>query len=176
MNGPPDPRHLVLVGMMGSGKSTVGAACAAARAIAAVDTDDLVVLEAGRTVAEIFTTDGEAAFRALERRAVRDAIASPVPTVISCGGGAVLDPENRRVLRDHGFVVWLRATPTTLETRLGSGDPARPLLSGAPVGVTLARLLARRESAYEAAAHAVVDTDGRTVDDIVAEVLTVAYA
>jgi hypothetical protein len=79
------------------------------------------------TVAEIFATQGERAFRSLERTAVADACASPEPLVVACGGGAVLDPDNRRALREHGVVVWLRAANEELGRRVGAGE-GRPLL------------------------------------------------
>jgi shikimate kinase len=164
-------KHLVLVGLMGAGKTTVGERCAAQLSRSFVDTDRLVEASAGMTVAEIFDQDGEARFRELERTAVADACASPVPLVIACGGGAVLDAENRRRLRDTAVVVWLRASPAELGARVGRASH-RPLLrSGAPAAATLERLTQLRAPAYEAAAHLTVDTDARSVDDVVALVL-----
>jgi shikimate kinase len=164
-------RHLVLIGLMGAGKSTVGARCATALDRPFVDTDRLVEVHAGMTVAEIFETQGEPAFRALERTVVGDVAASPAPLVIACGGGVALDPDNRRVLRDHGVVVWLRADAQELAQRVGSGA-GRPLLqeTGGPVG-TLERLAVLRAPAYEATAHVVVDTDGLAVDRVTDRVL-----
>jgi shikimate kinase len=104
-----------------------------------------------------------------------------VPAVIACGGGAVVDPANRRVLDGAGTVVWLQASPEVLTERVGSGD-GRPLLAG-PAGVprppqqvtaTLERLALLRESAYAAAADAVVDTIGRSADEVADEVLRVS--
>lgn len=158
----PVTRHLVLIGLMGAGKSTVGEQCAAALERPFVDTDRLVELHAGATVADIFAAQGEPAFRALERTAVADVCASPDPLVIACGGGVALDPDNRRALRDCGVVVWLRADPQELGRRVGSGD-GRPLLAGGSPAATLERLAELRAPAYEAAAHVVVDTDGLTV-------------
>ena len=166
--------HLVLVGLMGAGKSSVGRVCAARLDRPFVDVDDLVEVTAGRPVAEIFATDGEAAFRALERTALADACASPQPLVVACGGGAMGDAENRRRARAGGCVVWLTADPVTLAARVGEGaDRAqRPLLAGgdAPVA-TLERLAALRAPAYAAAAHATVDTAGRSVDGVADAVL-----
>ena len=123
--------HLVLVGMMGAGKTTVGRRCATRLGRGFVDTDDLVESTTGMRVAEIFETQGEPAFRELERVAVADACASPEPLVIACGGGAVLDPDSRRALRDAGLVVWLRAAPEVLSGRVGQdGGATRPLLAG----------------------------------------------
>jgi shikimate kinase len=168
-------RHLVVVGLMGAGKTTVGALCAERLRRPFVDTDDLVAATAHRSVAEIFAEDGEAAFRELERRAVADACASPDPLVIACGGGAVLDPENRRALRTHGCVVWLRAAPQVLAERVGADGSGRPLLARGDASSVLERLDAERSAAYEGVAHATVDTDQKDADavaDAVIEELT----
>jgi len=162
-------RHLALVGLMGAGKTTVGEICAARLGRRFVDSDDLVEAAAGMTVAEVFAAEGEAGFRARERVALADASASPEALVLATGGGAVLDGDNRRVLRDAGLVVWLRAPPTVLAARV-AGQDARPLLSADPV-VTLARLDVVRAGAYEAAAHLVMDTEGHTVDEVADAVL-----
>jgi shikimate kinase len=163
-------RHLVLVGLMGAGKTSVGARCAAALGRPFVDTDELVEATAGRTVRDIFVTEGEGGFRARERAAVADACASPEPLVIACGGGAVLDAENRAAMRDHGVVVWLRASPERLAERVGSGE-GRPLLDGGAPVETLERLAALRAAAYVAAAHVTIDTDGLGVDDVASRVM-----
>jgi len=163
--------HLVLVGLMGAGKSTVGAECARRLERPFVDTDELVEAVTGTTIGELFATVGEQAFRAHERTAVEDACASPEPAVISCGGGAVLDPDNRRRLRDRGFVVWLRAAPDVLADRVRADGVDRPLLGPAGAVATLERLAVTRQDAYEAAAHAIVDTDGRDVTQVADAVL-----
>jgi shikimate kinase len=152
-------RHLVLVGLMGAGKTSVGRRCAAKLDRPFVDTDELVVAAAGVPFAELWSAEGESGFRARERVAVADAAASPEPLVIACGGGAVLDPENRRALRGTGFVVWLDAPAEALAARL-AGDDSRPLLAGGDRTATLTRLGDLRADAYEAAAHARIDTDG----------------
>jgi shikimate kinase len=171
MGAAADGRHLALVGLMGAGKSSVGRACARRLQRPLVDTDELVVATIGRSIAEVFADEGEDAFRAHERRAVADACASPEPVVIACGGGAVLDPANRRTLREHCCVVWLRAPAATLAARVGHGH-GRPLLAGAvPPEVTLARLADLREAAYGAAAHVVLDTEGCTVEEAATGVL-----
>lgn len=165
------PRHLVLVGLMGAGKSTVGRVCAQRLRRPFVDTDELVETLAAMSVRECFVSMGESGFRALERQALTDACATPERLVIACGGGAVLDPENRARLRDGGFVVWLQAPAEELAARVGSGV-SRPLLSGDESAVaTLERLASIREAAYEAAADAIVDTSGRTVDEVAERVL-----
>ncbi len=168
--------HLVLVGLMGAGKSTVGAECARRLDRPFVDTDELVEAVTGATIGELFATVGEQAFRAHERAAVADACASPVPAVISCGGGAVLDPQNRRRLRNRGVVVWLRAAPDVLADRVRADGVDRPLLGVAGAVTTLERLAVARHDAYEAAAHAVIDTDGQAVAEVADSVLAVYAA
>jgi shikimate kinase / 3-dehydroquinate synthase len=162
-------RHLILVGMMGSGKSTVGKRCAERLQRPLVDTDEVVASLAGVSVSEVFTRDGEAAFRELEREAVADACAAPVPAVIAAGGGAVLDPENRKRMHGAGLVVWLQAPPALLAARVGDGR-GRPLLRGDPVA-TLERLDTLRRPAYEAAADDIVDTTSLPVGAVVDAVL-----
>jgi shikimate kinase len=164
-------RHLVLIGLMGSGKTTVGAACAARLGRPFVDTDELVEATTGQTISEIFANAGEHAFRELERRAVADACESPEPLVVACGGGAVLDPENRRAIRAAGLVVWLRATSPVLAARMRDTAGTRPLLPSQDPERELDRLAQARSVAYESAAHVSVDTDGRDVQAVVDAIL-----
>ncbi|HUV10862.1 MAG TPA: shikimate kinase [Acidimicrobiia bacterium] len=167
---PDSPQHLVLVGLMGAGKTTVGRRCAERMARPFVDTDELVEALVGRSVAEIFATDGEGTFRDLERSAVADACAAPAPVVIACGGGAVLDPVNRAALKARGFVVWLQAASDRLAARVGTGDD-RPLLRGGAAREQLERLAAVRSDLYEAVADVAVTTDDRDVEQVVDAVL-----
>ena|SRR5438132_2979820 len=164
-------KHLVLIGLMGAGKTTVGTACAQRLGRTFVDTDDLVVGIAHTTVEGIFAEGGEPRFRRLEHEVVADVVASPEPLVIACGGGTVLDVDNRRALRAAGVVVWLRAPVSTLLSRVGEGS-TRPLLRDDPEGA-LARLERLREPAYEAAAHATVDTDDLDIVAVADAVLSV---
>jgi len=163
-------RHLVLVGLMGTGKSSVGKRCAELLDRPFVDTDELVVVAAGVPFDDLWAAEGETGFRTRERVAVADAAASPAPLVIACGGGAVLDPGNRRALRARGFVVWLDAPPEVLASRLADDD-SRPLLAGGDRVTTLSRLGTTRAAAYEAAAHATVDTAGRSIEEVAAAVV-----
>lgn len=161
--------HLVLIGLMGAGKSTVGRRCATRLGRPFVDTDDVVVTMAGMPIDELFDRYGEPHMREIERAAVVEVCASPEPLVIACGGGTVLDPENRRVLRASGVVVWLRASPDVLARRVGTGT-SRPLLRDDPLGA-LRRLERLREPAYEAAAQCVLDTDELSPDEVATQVL-----
>lgn len=161
--------RILLIGMMGSGKTSVGRQLAARLGWAQIDSDQQVEQATGRTVAEIFATDGEAAFRRQEREALAGALAREVPAVVSVAGGAVLDPDNRRAIAGAGTVVWLRAGLDTLTRRVGDGT-TRPLLAGDPAGV-LARLLPEREPLYAGLADLVLDVDGRQPDELVAVIL-----
>jgi shikimate kinase len=163
-------RRLVLVGMMGSGKTTVGRLLADRLAWPFVDVDEEIVKSAGQVIGEIFAVVGEAGFRAEERRVLAALLADDAdvpgePSVVSVGGGAVLDEENRSVLRARGTVVWLRASPGTLEQRVGDGT-GRPLLAGDPAG-TLRRLDEERAALYQEVADVVVDVDGTDVAGVV---------
>jgi 5-deoxy-5-amino-3-dehydroquinate synthase len=158
--------HVVLVGMMGAGKTTVGRILAARLARPHLDSDDLVEAATGRSVSEIFARDGEAAFRRYESEALERALSDPRPIVLSSAGGAVLDPENRRLLRTRSTVVWLRAREATLFARVGSGAN-RPLLADAPAAA-LARLNAERGPLYRDSAHLEVDVDEANPPEIAA--------
>lgn len=150
-------RHLVLVGMMGAGKTTVGREVAARLRRPFRDSDEEILSRTGLSVPEIFAGRGEAAFRAEERAVLACALASPVPSVIAAAGGSVVDPASRRRLRASGVVVWLRARPDTLAARVGSGE-GRPLLEVDPAG-TLARVFAGRRPVYSGLADFTVDVD-----------------
>jgi shikimate kinase len=166
--------HLVLVGLMGAGKTSVGEVCATRLGRPFIDTDDLVETAAGMTIADVFAYYGEDRFRALEREAVTDACASPAPAVVACGGGAVLHADNRRRLASAGYVVWLQAPPEVLVDRVGRGQPRteRPLLADGPAP-TLERLAFVRADAYAAVADARVDTSDLTVSEVADAVIEV---
>ena len=157
--------------MMGAGKTTVGRALAERLGCPYLDSDEQVQHNTGRTVPEILEADGEPAFRAEERKALMQAVSSDGPVVVSVAGGAVLDPDNRRAIREAGTVVWLRADVATLVDRVGTGN-GRPLL-GDDVAGNLARLYEQRRPIYADLADVVVDVDALTrtavVDRIVRE-------
>lgn len=168
---PAEPdQHLVLVGMMGAGKSTVGRIVAERLGRRLIDSDEAIEERTGRTVREIFATDGEDVFRDLETEALRDALAASDPAVVAAAGGVVLREENRRLLRSSGArVVWLSADPAILVERVRSGMH-RPLLDDDPAGV-LQRMWDEREPLYREVADAIVTVEGRSVGEVVEAVL-----
>lgn len=153
-------QRVLLVGMMGAGKSTVAALLAARLGWPVIDTDTTVERMAGASVADIFARDGEEVFRSAEAAAIVALETGQEPLVVSVGGGAVLSEANREALRAAGTVVWLRARPATLAARVGSGK-SRPLLSrgGLEPEAALRQLAAQREGYYRDAADLVVDVD-----------------
>lgn len=169
---PQAPQRIFLVGISGSGKSTVGRRVAELLGWEFFDTDRAVEERTGRRVAAIFAEDGEAAFRALEADAMAEA-ARRERVVVATGGGALLTPEGRRAARS-GFTVWLSVPPEEAAARL-LADPeaeARPLLAGDPVA-RLRELLSRRRPLY-AAADAVVATSALSLEEA-AEAVVAAY-
>ncbi len=153
--------NLVLCGMPGAGKSAVGAEIAARKGLRFADTDALIEARCG-AIKEIFARHGEGYFRDLETETVRT-LAACDGLVISTGGGLMMRPENRALL-SVCTVVYLRAKVKTLAERM-RGDATRPLLAG-DMTARLQALIEERGSVYESAADFVVDTDGRSVEEI----------
>lgn len=171
-----DPtRPVVLIGIMGAGKSAVGRRVAARLGRPFLDTDDLVVERAEMSIPEVFEQDGELMFRALESESLRHAVASEPTPLIAAGGGVVLSDANCEILREYTTVVWLDAPPEVLAERVGDGAD-RPLLSGGGPGVLdrLRAIDANRRARYEAVADVVVDATAGV--DEVAEAVAAALA
>lgn len=159
--------RVVIIGPPGAGKSTVGALVAQRLGMPVVDTDALVELAEGRTIAEIFVDSGEAHFRESERLAVERALLEEEAAVVALGGGAVLDERTQAALAGH-HVVFLDVSLRDAARRAGF-DQGRPLLALNPRGQWLA-LMERRRPIYERLAVLRVDTNGRTADEVADEV------
>jgi shikimate kinase len=164
--------RILLVGMMGCGKTTTGGLVARRLGWDYRDSDADVEARTGHTVPEIFERDGEAAFRKADAEVLAVACTQEQPTVVSVAGGAVLNAENRKLIRECGTVVWLRAEPQRLADRVGDGV-GRPLLEGDKREI-MARLLAERAPYYAEVADAVIDVDHLTPDEVADRVLDAA--
>ena len=166
--------HLVLVGLMATGKTTVGRLVAEHLDRPLIDSDLQIEARTGRAVRDIWRTDGEPSIRRLESEVLAEALATPAPAVIAAAGGVVLAEENRALLQGaDAVVVWLRArTATQLQRVRSAGDEHRPLLDDDPEGM-LERMAIDRTPLYEAVADRIVDVDDRTPTDVASEVLEV---
>ncbi|MHC4249281.1 MAG: shikimate kinase [Planctomycetota bacterium] len=153
--------RVVLIGLRCSGKTTVGRAVAARLGWDFVDADEELVKRAGRTIAEIFATDGEPVFRKLEKETLAD-LCGRERVVIATGGGAVLDPENVRVMREGALVAHLDAPTDVLWKRMQT-DPAtgeqRPALTDLDGKAEMEAVARERAALYGAARHLRIDTD-----------------
>ncbi|WP_242622640.1 shikimate kinase [Lachnoclostridium sp. Marseille-P6806] len=153
-------KKFVLIGFMGCGKTTVGRLLAEREKLRFMDTDQQIEAEEGRTVSEIFASDGEERFRELETALLaRLAGEAAGGCVYAVGGGTPLREENRALLRKMGEVIWLSVQPDTVLKRL-SHDRSRPLLQGADREQRVRELLKKREDCYRAAADRVIPVDG----------------
>lgn len=164
-------RSLLLAGMMGAGKTSVGRLLAERLGWNFVDSDACVEQTHARPIREIFALEGEARFRALEREALEKLPARHA--VVALGGGAVVDPATRKLLRAKGTLVWLDASPETLARRVGPSG-ARPLLADLGEAERIERLRelrAERSAAY-ADSDLRVDTEGLSPDQVCAAVLS----
>lgn len=165
-------RFVVLVGLPGAGKSTVGPLVAQRLGWRFVDLDAEIARAAGRPIAEIFTTEGEGGFRAREREAtVR--IASASPAVVATGGGWMVDARNRDALGAGVLSVYLRISPRTAVARMGAELTLRPLLRTPDPVATLTDLLERRESSYLQANHTLT-VDSMRPADVVTTIVALA--
>ncbi len=160
--------NIVLIGFMGSGKTTVGKVLARELAYRFVDTDDLVEASEGMTIPKIFETKGEETFRKSETAALSEAIGRH-HGVISTGGGIVTIKANKAILR-RGTVVYLEASPEQVYNNV-KNDTSRPLLQGGDVYEKICKLLKEREVLYKDAAHYTVKVDNRTPQEIATLIL-----
>jgi shikimate kinase len=162
--------HLALLGLMGSGKTTVGRLVADELGWPLIDNDAVVLERTGMTVAELWERGGEAAYRPHEREAVTQALAGPGPDVVTVAAGAIEDHVAIESLEQPGVLrVWLRIEPATAAGRIGGSDH-RPLLDDDPLAALTAQAT-RRAPAYEEIADLILDVEGAEPDDLAAAIV-----
>ena len=161
--------RVLLIGMMGAGKSTVGRELARRTGWPYLDNDELVVRATGRPTAEVLATADEPTLRSAEAAALDQALAAEPPVIAGVAAGVVSDPEARRKMHEGAFVVYLRAPVAVLAERVGT-DARRPWLDDDPVAA-LERLYEGREPLYEETADLILDVDGVTPADLATRIV-----
>jgi shikimate kinase len=163
-------RNVVLIGFMGTGKSSVGRELARRWGFRFLDTDSIIRNQYGKSISEIFSVFGEHFFRDQEFATLTNLLHSH-RSVIATGGGIVIQPRNVDLLRKLGTTIWLKADQTTILERV-SRNKNRPLLQTADPEATIARLLAERGPLYESAADLIVDSSGLSHHEVAEKVIT----
>lgn len=163
-------KNIALIGFMATGKSTVGRKLARRLRRRFVDLDEAIEAREGMRVHEIFSRKGETYFRKVEKETLRGLLQAGAQ-VIATGGGAVLDRENLKLMKEKSLLVWLTASPEALLYRVGKGVE-RPLLSGGNKRQRVQELLKQRRKAY-AQAHVSIDTGCLTADEVVGKILEI---
>ncbi len=162
--------HVILIGFMGSGKSSTGVALSYRLQRTVLDTDKLIERQEGRSISEIFRKEGEAYFRERETALLRELKKEKAKHIFSTGGGMPLREENRALLSELGTVVYLSVSPETVYERL-KGDTTRPLLQGDNPLQKIKTLLAEREELYRQAADMVIRSDGKNTTQVADEIM-----
>jgi shikimate kinase len=165
--------NLVLIGYRATGKTTLARLLAERLGWDWIDADVEIERRAGKAIARIFAEDGEPAFRDLEAGTIAE-LCERERLVLAAGGGAPLREESRRAMRQSGHIVWLTARPETILARMTADATTadrRPSLTNRPPLEEIVQLLARREPVYREAAHQIVDTEGRSPEELAEEIL-----
>lgn len=159
-------KPVFFIGFMGAGKTSVSQQLAVTYGLASIDADEYLELREDRIIADIFAEDGEEFFRDLESDVLLD-LAKRSPRLIGCGGGVVTKrPQNAVIMRQHGYVVYLKVSAEAAAARIPNTE-SRPMFKNLD---TARKTIVERMPQYEAAAHASVDTEGRTIRDVTEDV------
>lgn len=161
--------NIILIGFMGCGKSSVGVRLSYFRKCALIDTDKWIEAKQAMRISQIFETMGEASFREMETACIRSLLETEDNRIIATGGGLPMKEENRELLHLLGRVYYLKATPEAVYERL-KGDDTRPLLRGENPMERIRELMEKREAFYEACGDAVIETSGKSFDEIIEEI------
>jgi shikimate kinase len=162
--------NIILTGFMGCGKTSVGIRLSYTLRRTLIDTDKWIEKKQGKTVSEIFASEGEEAFRRMESECIRELIGTADGQVISTGGGLPVRKENRKLLKELGTVYYLKATPECVYERL-KGDTTRPLLQGENPREKIRELLEAREAFYQEGADVVIEVSAKSFEDIITEIV-----
>ncbi|WP_038246738.1 shikimate kinase [Ghiorsea bivora] len=162
--------NIILVGLMGSGKSILGKQLASRLSLKLIDLDDEIVSQAGKSIPEIFRDEGEQSFRDMESEILAKALQTEQAYIIATGGGAVLSEDNRLLMKQAGSVIWLGASPEILAKRI-TGDSNRPLLAEIDPLAKMKALSIERNPLYEEVADLYVDTGKLTDEEAVAKII-----
>jgi len=166
-------KPIIIVGLMGAGKTSVGKALAESMEYDFVDSDDVIVERAGMSISDIFATHGEPHFRALERDVLSDLMQDQQPHVIGTGGGAFMNDKTREVIKTAGISIFLKADLEVLLERVGTGE-GRPLLEAGNPREILAGLIERRYPVY-AEADLTVATKTEPMEETLKRVTQALY-
>ncbi|MDO8886510.1 shikimate kinase [Candidatus Oleimmundimicrobium sp.] len=161
-------KNIVLIGFMGSGKTTIGKLLADKLGVSLIDTDKLIEKKFGKQIKDIFKDEGEDAFRLVESEVINE-VSSVGNKVIACGGGVILNHKNVQALKKNGLLIYLKASAPILFERIRE-EGSRPLLNVPNPKDKVSELLKARESLYENVADIVIDTSDMNVDKVVKEI------
>lgn len=161
--------NIFLIGFMGAGKSTIARTLQRELGFPLVEMDERIVQEQGMSINDIFAQYGEAHFREIESQLVVD-LGKQEPSIVSCGGGVVVRPENTQNMKKSGRIVLLKASPETIFERVKNSTD-RPILNGHMNVEYIAELMEKRRALYEEAADITIQTDGKTREQICEEVI-----
>ncbi len=161
--------NIFLIGFMGAGKSTIAKALQRELGFPLVEMDERIVQEQGMSINDIFAQYGESRFRDIESQLVVD-LGEQEPSIISCGGGVVVRPQNTQNMKKSGKIVFLTATPETIYERVKNSTD-RPILNGHMNVEYIAELMEKRRALYEEAADITIQTDGKTREQICEEII-----
>lgn len=173
-------QRIYLTGLRGTGKTTVGKLISAAINESCVDLDVLIEESAGRTISEIFADSGETAFRDLETQCLsnlahQQRADGEFAAIVALGGGAILRPQNRKMIRASGQCVWLMAAPETLAERMSADETTadrRPALTDLTPLDEIAKMLADRQTLYQETSDYQIDTEGKSPEEVASSILT----
>lgn len=164
-----EAKNIVLIGLMGSGKSAIGRTIAKKLGRRFIDTDRLIERKSGKTISEIFEQKDEETFRTLEKEVIRK-ISQYVGIVVATGGGAIKDPDNFKNLKESGWIIALYASPETLYKRI-SGKRIRPLLLNKEDPIKELKKIYNDRKGMYAMADFQLDTEGKTINEVADEVI-----